>query len=50
MRQVAPETGSAVSREYIKRLIMQDKQIISVLSIHAVIPKDTPIEINLEAA
>ena len=50
MRQVAPETGSAVSREYIKRLIMQDKQIISVLSIHAVIPKDTPIEINLKAA
>src|SRR5271168_2936757 len=50
MRQVAPETGSAASREYIEGLIMRDKQIISVLSIHAIMPKDTTIEAEPEAA
>ena len=50
MRQVAPETGSAASREYVEGLLMRDKQIISVLSIPAIMPKDTGIEAELEAA
>jgi purine-binding chemotaxis protein CheW len=49
MRQVTPETGSA-SREYVEGLLMRDKQIISVLSIPAIMPKDTMIEAELEAA
>ena len=50
MRQVAPETGSAASREYIEGLLMRDQQIISVLSIQAIMPKDTVLEAELEAA
>ena len=49
MRQVAPETGSAASREYVEGLLMRDKQIISVLSIPTIMPKDTSIEAELEA-
>jgi purine-binding chemotaxis protein CheW len=49
MRQVPPETGSAASREYVESLLMRDKQIISVLSIPAIMPKDTSIEAELEA-
>ena len=33
-----------------KGLLMRDKQIISVLSISAIMPKDTSIEAELEAA
>ena len=50
MRQPAPEIGSAASRDYVEGLLMRDKQIISVLSIPAVMPKDTSIEAALEAA
>jgi purine-binding chemotaxis protein CheW len=50
MRQVAPETGSAASRDFVEGLLMRDKQIISVLSIPAIMPKDTSIEAELEAA
>jgi purine-binding chemotaxis protein CheW len=50
MRQVAPETGSAASRDYIEGLLMRDQQIISVLSIQAILPKDTTIEAALEVA
>jgi purine-binding chemotaxis protein CheW len=50
MRQVAPETGSAASREYVEGLLMRDKQIISVLSIEAIMPKDTSIDAALKAA
>ena len=50
MRQVAPETGSAASRDYIEDLLMRDQQIISVLSISAIMPRDTTIEAALEAA
>jgi purine-binding chemotaxis protein CheW len=49
MRQVPPETGSAASREYVAGLLMRGKQIISVLSIPAIMPKDTSIEAALEA-
>jgi uncharacterized protein YukE len=41
MRQVPPETGSAASREYVEGLLMRDQKIVSVLSIPAVMPKDT---------
>jgi purine-binding chemotaxis protein CheW len=47
MCQVAPETGSAASRAYGEGLLMRDKQIISVLSIPAIMPKDTSIEADL---
>ena len=50
MRQVAPETGSAASRDYVEGLLMRDKQIISVLSIPAIMPQDTTIEAEPEAA
>jgi purine-binding chemotaxis protein CheW len=50
MRQVTPEIGSAASRDYVEGLLMRDKQIISVLSIPAVMPKDTSIEAELDAA
>jgi purine-binding chemotaxis protein CheW len=50
MRQTVPETGSAVSREYVEGLLMNDQQIISVLSIPAVMPKDASIQAALEAA
>ena len=50
MRQPAPEIGSAASRDYVEGLLMRDKQIISVLSIPAIMPKDTSIEAELEAA
>ena len=50
MRQAVPETGSAASRDYVEGLLMRDKQIISVLSIPAVMPKDTSIEAELEVA
>src|ERR1700742_1948317 len=49
-RQVAPETGSSASRDYVEGLLMRDKQIISVLSIPAIMPKDTGIEAELEGA
>jgi purine-binding chemotaxis protein CheW len=49
MRQVVPETGNAVSRDYVESLLMRDKQIISVLSIPAIMPKDTSIEAEFEA-
>ena len=49
MRQVPPETGSAASREYVEGLLMRDQKIVSVLSIPAVMPKDTSIEAALEA-
>src|ERR1700734_4212684 len=48
--QVAPKTGSAASRAYVEGLVMRDKQIISVLSIPAIMPKDATIEAELEAA
>jgi purine-binding chemotaxis protein CheW len=48
MRQPAPEIGSAASRDYVEGLLMRDKQIISVLSIPAVMPKDTGIEAELK--
>ncbi len=47
MRQVVPETGSVTSREYVEGLLMRDQQIISVLSIQAIMPKDTMIEPEL---
>jgi purine-binding chemotaxis protein CheW len=50
MRQVAPETGSAASRDYVEGLLMRDKQIIGVLSIPAIMPKDTSIEAEPESA
>lgn len=50
MRQVIPETGNTVSRDYIEGLIMRDKQIAGILSIQAIMPKDPSIEGNLEAA
>jgi len=50
MRQVTPETGSTISREYIESLIMRDQQIVGVLSIPAIMPKDPSIEGDLEAA
>jgi purine-binding chemotaxis protein CheW len=50
MRQVAPETASAASREYVEGLLMRDKQIIIVLSVPAIMPKDTGIEAAFEAA
>ena len=50
MRQVAPETGSAASREFVEGLLMREKQIISVLSIQAVMPKDTSIDAALATA
>jgi purine-binding chemotaxis protein CheW len=50
MRQVAPETGRAASREFVEGLLMRDKQIISVLSIPAIMPKVTAIEADLAAA
>jgi purine-binding chemotaxis protein CheW len=50
MRQVAPETGSAASRDYVEGLLMRDKQIISVLSIPAIMPKDTTNEAEPESA
>jgi purine-binding chemotaxis protein CheW len=50
MRRVAPETGSAASRDYIEGLLMRDKQIISVLSIRAIMPSDTRIQAALESA
>ena len=48
MHQVAPETGSAAAREFIEGLLMRDQKIVSVLSIQAVMPKDTTIETDLE--
>src|SRR6202789_1310408 len=48
MRHPAPEIARAASREYVEGLLMRDKQIISVLSIPAVMPKDTRIEAELE--
>ena len=50
MRQPAPEIGSAASRDYVEGLLMRDKQIISVLSIPAIMPKDTSIEAELAVA
>ncbi len=50
MRQVAPETGSAASREYVEGLLMREQQIISVLSIPAIMPKEALIETQLETA
>ena len=50
MRQGAPETGSVASRDYVEGLLMRDKQIISVLSIPAIMPKGTTIGAELEAA
>jgi purine-binding chemotaxis protein CheW len=50
MRQVTPETGSAASREYVEGLLMRDQQIVSVLSIEAIMPKDTTLEVVLQAA
>jgi purine-binding chemotaxis protein CheW len=50
MRQIAPETGSAVSRDYVEGPIMRDQQIIGILSVHSFMPKDTAIEAALAAA
>ncbi|HVE22173.1 MAG TPA: chemotaxis protein CheW, partial [Acidocella sp.] len=50
MRQVAPETGSAASREFVEALLMRDQKIVGVLAIDAVMPKDTSIEAELDAA
>ena len=50
MRQATPDTGNAVSREYIEGLIMRDDQIISILSVQAIMPKDTAAEAALAAA
>jgi purine-binding chemotaxis protein CheW len=50
MLQGVPETGTVASRDYVEGLLMRDKQIISVLSIRAIMPKDTTIEAELEAA
>jgi purine-binding chemotaxis protein CheW len=49
MRQVAPETGSAASREFVEALLMRDQKIVGVLAIDAVMPKDTSIEAELDA-
>jgi purine-binding chemotaxis protein CheW len=49
MRQVAPETGSAASSDSVEGLLMREEQIISVLSIPAIMPKNTAIEADLEA-
>jgi hypothetical protein len=43
-------SARAVSRDYVEGLLMRDKQIISVLSIPAAMPKDTTIEAGLEVA
>jgi purine-binding chemotaxis protein CheW len=50
MRQAVPETGCAVSREYVEGLLMRDQKIVSVLSIPAILPKDTSLEAALEAS
>ncbi len=49
MRQMPPETGSAASREYVEGLLMRDKKIVSVLSIPAIMPKDSAIDAALAA-
>ena len=49
MRQVTPESGSSASRKYVEGLLMRDEQIISVLSIEAVMPNEAAIEVDLEA-
>ncbi len=50
MRQVAPETGSAASREDVEGLPMRDQQIVSGFSIQPIMPRETMIEAELEAA
>jgi purine-binding chemotaxis protein CheW len=49
MRQAAPDTGSAVSREYFEGLIMREDRIVSVLSVQAIMPHDTAIQAALAA-
>ncbi len=49
MRQVTPESGSSASRKYVEGLLMRDEQIISVLSIEAIMPNEAAIEVDLEA-
>jgi purine-binding chemotaxis protein CheW len=50
MRQATPDTGNAVSREYIEDLIMRDDRITSILSVQAIMPKDKAAEAPLAAA
>jgi purine-binding chemotaxis protein CheW len=50
MRRATPDTGNAISREYIEGLIMRDDRIISILSVQAIMPKDTAAEVALAAA
>ncbi|OYV32530.1 MAG: chemotaxis protein CheW [Acidocella sp. 20-61-6] len=48
MRQATPETGSGTSREFVEGLIMKDSQIISIVSIPAIMP-EAAVEALLEA-
>ena len=45
MRQITPETGSAVPKSFIEGLVMMDSRIISILSIPALIPEEKLQEI-----
>ena len=50
MRQaVSVVTGSTVSGEYVEKVLMLHKQIISALSIPTIMPKDIGIEAEFEA-
>jgi len=49
MRQVTPESGSSASQKYVEGLLMRDEQIISMLSIEAIMPKEAAIEVDLDA-
>ena len=49
MRQVTPESGSPASHKYVEGLLMRDEQIISMLSIEAIMPKEAAIEVDLDA-
>jgi purine-binding chemotaxis protein CheW len=50
MRQATPDTGNAVSREYIEDLIMRDDRITSIFSVQAIMPNDTAAEAALAAS
>jgi chemotaxis signal transduction protein len=50
MRQTTSDTGNAVSREYIEDLTMRDDRITSILSVQAIMPKDTAAEAAFAAA
>jgi purine-binding chemotaxis protein CheW len=50
MRQATPDTGSTVSREYVEGLIMREERIISILSVQAIMPRETAIQAALAGA